>query len=89
MYAMKLSVHFEERFEHFVFDMLTTDNSTKIKTISTQVFGEFTTHNLSGFARKSTVKKYLAQDSPSIRRQIREAAGSVLTMPGWFCVLIG
>jgi hypothetical protein len=67
---MKLSVHFEECFVHFVFDMLTTDNSTKIKTISTQVFDKFMMHNLSGFARKSTGKKYLApRDSPSIRRR--------------------
>jgi hypothetical protein len=28
-----------------------------MKTIITQVFDEFTAHNLSGFARKSTVKK--------------------------------
>jgi hypothetical protein len=48
-------------------------NSTKMKTISTQVFDEFTAHNLRGFPRKSTVKKYLApdQDSPSIQRRIR------------------
>jgi hypothetical protein len=53
---MKLSVHFVERFVRFVFDALTTDysigiNSTNMKTISTQVFDEFTSHNLSGFAR--------------------------------------
>jgi hypothetical protein len=28
---MKLSVHFVERFVHFVFDALTTDNSTGIQ----------------------------------------------------------
>jgi hypothetical protein len=40
-----------------------------MKTISThQVFDEFTLHNLSGFARKSTVKKYFAL---KIRRRIR------------------
>jgi hypothetical protein len=39
---------------------------------SVQVFDEFMMHYLSGFARKSTVKKYLIfQDSPSIRRRIR------------------
>jgi hypothetical protein len=31
-----------------------------MKTISTQLFDEFTSHNLSGFAWKSTVKKYFA-----------------------------
>jgi hypothetical protein len=37
-----------------------------MKTINTQVFDEFPVHNLSGFARKSTVKKYLApQESTS------------------------
>jgi hypothetical protein len=47
-----------------------------MKNISTQVFDEFTAHNLSEFARKSTVKKYLApQDSPSIRRRIRVVNG--------------
>jgi hypothetical protein len=29
--SMKLSVYFEESFIHFVFDMLTTDNSTGIR----------------------------------------------------------
>jgi hypothetical protein len=62
---MKLSVHFVERFVRFVFDALTTDNSTGIRKIS-QVFDEFTPHNLSGFAIKSTVKKYLLL---RIRRQ--------------------
>jgi hypothetical protein len=39
-----------------------------MKTIKTQVFDEFTVHNLSGLARKSTVKKYLApQDSPFLK----------------------
>jgi hypothetical protein len=43
-----------------------------MKIISTQVFDEFAAHNLSGFTRKSMVKKYLApQDSPSIQRRIR------------------
>jgi hypothetical protein len=74
---MKLSVHcaFEEGVVglRFVFNALTTDNSTgirpKMKTFNTQVFDEFTAHNLSGLARTSTVKEYLApqaQDSPSI-----------------------
>jgi hypothetical protein len=46
-------------------------NSTKMKTIRTRLFAEFSTHNLSGFARKLTLKKYLApQDSPSIWRWI-------------------
>jgi hypothetical protein len=72
------SVHcaFEEGFVglRFVFDALTTDNSTGIwqkwKKISTQVFDEFTAHNLCGFASKSTVKKYLApQDSLSNSRR--------------------
>jgi hypothetical protein len=63
---MKLSVHcaFDEGFVGLSW------NSTKMKTISTQVFDEFTAHNLSGFARKSTMKKYLApQDSPSKSRR--------------------
>jgi hypothetical protein len=49
-----------------------------MKTISTQVFDEFTSHNLSGFIRKSTVKKYFApQDSTSnLRRPLTRGVQS-------------
>jgi hypothetical protein len=71
---IKLSVHcaFEEGFVglRFVFDAQLDRKSTKMKTISTQVFDELTVCNLSGFARKSTVKKYLApRDSTSNSRR--------------------
>jgi hypothetical protein len=48
-----------------------------MKTISTQVFDDFTAHNLSGFARKLTVKKYLApQDSTSNSRRLLTRRGT-------------
>jgi hypothetical protein len=61
-------------------------NSTKMKTISTQVFDEFMVHNLSGFARKSTVKEYFVpQDSTSVRHRIRvDRCINLLTILNFF-----
>jgi hypothetical protein len=74
---MKLSVHcaFEKDLVglRFVFDALTTVTRQEFdKNENNQYpwFDEFTAHNLSWFARKSTVKKYVApQDSTSNSRR--------------------